>query len=132
VSGLATAVRQGDLLVKEVARLALALGLETREQFKLGRRIWGAERRIDVVVTNPLDRRRLGIECKYQGTTGTAEEKIPAIIQDLAAWPIPGLVVFHGEGFTTHMRSFLIASGKAVALPDLEAWLRLFFGLSLD
>jgi hypothetical protein len=132
VSGLATAVRSGDLLVKQVARMAFALGLEAREQFKLGRRIWGAERRIDVVITNPIDRRRLGVECKYQGTTGTAEEKIPAIIQDLAAWPIPGLVVFDGEGFTTHMRNFLIASGKAVALEDLEAWLRLFFGLPLD
>jgi hypothetical protein len=30
------------------------------------------------------------------------------------------------------MRSFLIASGRAVELVDLEAWLRLFFGLSLD
>jgi hypothetical protein len=132
VSGLATAVRSGDLLAKEVARMALMLGLEAREQFKLGRRIWGAERRIDVIVTNPSDRKRLGIECKYQGTAGSAEEKIPATIQDLAAWPIPGLVVFSGEGFTPHMRSFLIASGKAVALEDLEAWLRLFFGLSLD
>jgi hypothetical protein len=132
VSGLATAVKSGDLLVKEVARLAQSLGLDTREQFKLGRRIWGAERRIDVVLTSPIERRRLGVECKYQGTTGTAEEKIPATIQDLAAWPIPGLVVFSGEGFTTHMRSFLIASGKAVALEDLEPWLRLFFGLALD
>lgn len=132
MSGLATAVKSGDLLVKEVVKLALGLGLEAREQFKLGRRIWGAERRIDVVLTGPLDRRRLGVECKYQGSSGTAEEKIPATIQDLGAWPIPGLVVFNGEGFTTHMRSFLIASGKAVALEDLEPWLRLFFGLSLD
>jgi hypothetical protein len=131
VSGLATAVKSGDLLVKEVVRLALGLGLEAREQFKLGRRIWGAERRIDVVLTGALDRRRLGVECKYQGSQGSAEEKIPATIQDLAAWPIPGLVVFSGDGFTTHMRSFLIASGKAIALEDLEPWLRLFFGLEL-
>ena len=48
------------------------------------------------------------------------------------AWPIPGIVVFSGDGFSPYMRSFLIASGRAVELPDLEAWLRLFFGLPLE
>jgi hypothetical protein len=131
MSGRAAAVQSGDQLCKIVVALARELGLEAREQFRLGRRIWGAERRIDVVLTNPSDRRRLGIECKYQGTVGTAEEKVPAIVQDLAAWPIPGLVVFGGEGFSTHMRSFLLATGKAIHVDDLEAWLRLFFGLEL-
>lgn len=129
--GRAGAVTSGDALVKEVAALVRALGLEAREQFKCGRRVWGAERRIDVVATNPSDRRRLGLECKYQGSQGTAEEKIPAIIQDIDAWPIPGLVVFSGPGFTSNMRSFLIASGRAVELGELEPWLRLFFGLDI-
>ena len=122
----------GDLLVKQVVGLATALGLESREQFRCGRRIWGAERRIDVVLTNPVDRKRLGVECKFQGSHGTAEEKIPTTIQDMAAWPIPGLVVFSGEGFSPLMRSFLIASGKAVDFEDLQSWLRLFFGLDLQ
>jgi hypothetical protein len=89
-----------------VAALAARLGLLTREQFKCGRRIWGAERYIDVVLTHVESRRRLGIECKYQGTAGSAEEKIPAIIQDITAWPIPGLVVFSGSGFSTNIKSF--------------------------
>jgi hypothetical protein len=129
--GLATAVTSGDLLTKEVVVLVNSLGLVARVQVKVGRRIWGAERKIDIVVTNPDDRKRLGIECKYQGTSGTAEEKIPTTIQDIAAWPIPGIVVFGGAGFTPNMRSFLIASGKAVEFVDLEPWLRLFFGLEL-
>src|SRR5262245_58239230 len=104
MSGRATAVQTGDQLCKVVTALGRELGLEAREQLRLGRRIWGAERRIDVILTNPADRRRLGVECKYQGTPGTAEEKVPAIVQDLAAWPIPGLVVFGGEGFSVHMR----------------------------
>jgi hypothetical protein len=131
MSGLATAVQNGDQLCKVVVALGRDLGLEAREQFRLGRRIWGAERRIDVILTNPADRRRLGIECKYQGTMGTAEEKVPAVVQDLGAWPIPGLVVFGGEGFSVHMRSFLIGTGKAIHVGDLEPWLRLFFGLEL-
>jgi hypothetical protein len=74
-------------------------------------------------------RRSLGIECKWQGGSGSAEEKIPATIQDIAAWPTPGLVVFHGDGFSPNMRSFLHASGKAVTFGDLGDWLKLYFGL---
>ena len=129
--GRERAVQGGNELVKLVVQLVSTLGLEAREQFRAGHRIWGAERRIDIVVTNPATRQRLGIECKYQGTTGSAEEKIPTTIRDIEAWPIPGIVVFSGEGFSPHMRSFLIASGKAVLFEDLEAWLRLFFGLEL-
>jgi hypothetical protein len=132
MSGRGTAPSGGDALELAVANLAQRLGLEVRRQVKVGRRLWGAERRIDVVVTEPTSRRRLGLECKFQGVPGTAEEKIPTTIQDISAWPIPGLVVFSGEGFSPYMRSFLIASGRSVELEDLEAWLRLFFGLPLD
>lgn len=105
----------------------LALTVET--EVYVGRRIWGARRRIDLVITDPVQRRSLGIEVKFQRTAGSAEEKIPSTLEDIAAWPIQGLVVFHGPGFSTHMRSFLLASGKAVELADLETWLRLYFVL---
>lgn len=128
----AAAVVSGDELELRVGRLAASLGLDARRQVRVGRRLWGAERKIDVVLTNPLDRKRLGIECKFQATPGSAEEKIPTTIQDIAAWPIPGIVVFDGQGFSPHMRAFLVSSGRAVEFVDLEAWLRLFFGLDLD
>ena len=131
MSGKAAAVANGDALCRAVVELAASLGLTSRQQFKCGRRIWGAERFIDVVLTHAETRRRIGLECKFQGSTGSAEEKIPAVIQDIAAWPIPGLVVFSGPGFSTNIRSFLIASGRAVDLEDLESWLRLFFALDL-
>ena len=109
--------------------LAGSLGLQSRTQVRVGRRLWGAVRRIDVVLTYAETRRTLGLECKFQHQQGTAEEKIPSTIQDIAAWPIRGLVVFSGEGFTPNMRSFLISSGKAVELDDLREWLVLYFGL---
>jgi len=49
----------------------------------------------------------------------------------VAAWPIPGLVVFAGEGFTDNMKLFLISTGKAVEFSELQPWLCLFFGLPL-
>jgi hypothetical protein len=82
-----------------------------------------------VVLTHAETRRTLGVECKFQGSQGTAEEKIPSTIQDIAAWPIPGIVVFAGEGFSPNMVAFLISTGKAVELEDLRAWLSLYFGL---
>lgn len=127
--GRATAVTNGDHLVIEVVNLAVELGLQSRTQVRVARRIWGAVRRIDVVLTHPETRRTLGLECKFQGVQGTAEEKIPSTIQDIAAWPIPGIVVFAGEGFSPHMVSFLISTGKAVEFDDLRAWLALYFGL---
>jgi hypothetical protein len=131
MAGRAAAVVSGDVLCKEVVATAARLGLTAREQYQCGRRIWGAVRMIDVVLTDPASRRRLGVECKFQGTQGSAEEKIPAIIQDIAAWPIPGLVVFSGPGFSANIKSFLIASGRAVDFDDLDPWLRLFFSLDL-
>lgn len=127
--GRARAVANGDELAKAVVDLGRELGLEPMEQVRVARRIWGAERFIDVVLTHPLSRKTLGIECKFQGVRGTAEEKIPATIKDIEAWPIPGLVVFAGEGFTENMRSFLISTGKAVEFEELTPWLCLFFGL---
>ncbi|HMJ11908.1 MAG TPA: PD-(D/E)XK nuclease superfamily protein [Polyangiaceae bacterium] len=132
MAGKATAVSSGDVLCKTVVALGHSLGLVATEQFRCGRRIWGAERYIDIVLTHVESRQRLGLECKFQGTSGSAEEKIPAIIQDIAAWPIPGLVVFSGAGFSSNIKSFLIASGRAVELEDLEAWMRLFFSLELQ
>lgn len=131
MAGGAKAVTSGDELCKAVCTLGKQLGLEVREQFKVARRIWGAERRIDVILKDPKTAKTLGVECKFQGVGGTAEEKIPSTIQDISAWPIDGLVVFSGPGFTENMKAFLISTGKAVDFSDLEPWLRLYFGLPL-
>ena len=130
--GKALAVSNGDDLVKAVVQLARDLGLDSKQQVRVARRIWGAVRRIDVVLTHPQTRKTLGIECKFQAVMGTAEEKIPSIINDIAAWPIPGLVVFAGEGFTENMKLFLVSTGKAVEFVDLRPWMCLFFGLALE
>ena len=129
--GRATAALSGKTLEEAVRRVAEGLVLETTSQVKVGHRIWGAQRRIDLIVSNQ-DGRRLGLECKYQGTAGSAEEKIPAIIRDIEAWPIDGLVVFAGNGFSNNMRAYLLSTGKAIPLEDLEMWLRLYFNLPLS
>lgn len=129
MAGLGTAVKNGNELKRLVVEVGVSLNLNAATEVKVGRRIWGAVRNIDVVLTDPITRQRIGLECKYQGSTGTAEEKIQATLEDIRAWPIKGLVVIAGPGFSQNMRGYLISTGNVVDLEDLSDWLRLYFGL---
>ena len=127
--GKSKAVESGNGLRDVVAELGRELNLATEIEVSVGRRVWGAKRRIDVVMKHPETRVSLGIECKYQGGSGSAEEKIPATIEDIRAWPIRGIVVYSGAGFSSNMESYLLSTGMAVGFEDLENWLELYFGL---
>ncbi len=127
--GRAKAVESGNQLRDEVASIGRNLELAAEIEVSVGRRIWGARRRIDVVLKHPETRVSLGIECKYQGGSGSAEEKIPATIEDIRAWPIRGIVVYAGAGFSKNMESYLLSTGMAVELQDLKKWLELYFGI---
>jgi len=127
--GKASAVTSGRELQKKVIGIGQSLGLSVESEVKVGRRIWGAQRRIDVVLKHLETRVSLGIECKYQGGTGSAEEKIPATIEDIRAWPIRGIVVYSGKGFSANMQAYLLSTGMVVELDDLKTWLELYFGL---
>lgn len=131
MSGGEKAVRNGDVLCKEVAELGRRLGLLVQEQYQCARRISGGKRYIDVVLMHPASRLCLGVECKSQESTGSAEEKIPLTIEDLSHWPIRGVVVISGDGFSVNMKQFLLSSGCVLEFGDLEPWLRLFFGLDI-
>jgi hypothetical protein len=113
--------------VARVVEAARARGIKAKTEFRCGRRLWGAVRYIDVVLAH--GGLRLGIECKYQSTSGSAEEKLIGTIKDIEAWPIPGILVFDGAGFSEKMTAYLFSTGKAVQFEDLENWLRLFFAL---
>jgi hypothetical protein len=125
------AVVAGAKLVDRVDDLAVSLGLDVHREFRLGRRVWGAERRIDLLLTQPATRVRLGVECKVQNSGGSAEEKLLATVQDIETWPMRGLVVLDGNGFSVAMRNHVVGSGRAVDFDDLEVWLRIFFRLEL-
>lgn len=129
MAGKAKAVGSGNELRDRVADLARELGLDAGIEVAVGRRIWGAKRRIDVVLRHEETRRSLGVECKFQQSQGSAEEKIAGTIEDIRAWPIRGIVVFAGAGFSPNMKAYLLSTGVAVELPDVKTWLELYFGL---
>jgi len=129
MSGKGTAPKSGEDLKQKVVGLAMKLGLKVETEVTAARRLWGAKRHIDVVLTQEKTGKNLGVECKFQGGSGSAEEKIPATIKDIESWPIPGIVVIEGKGFSANMQGYLMATGKVVWFEDLEDWLRLYFAL---
>jgi hypothetical protein len=50
-------------------------------------------------------------------------------VKDIEFWPIPGVVVIGGEGFSENMQGYLMSTGKVVWFEELQEWLRLYFGL---
>lgn len=129
MAGKGTAPKSGAELKNRVVELADKLGLQADIEVVAARRLWGAKRYIDVVLTHKETGKKLGIECKYQGVGGSAEEKIPSTINDINHWPILGIVVIDGKGFSKNMEGYLISTGKVVWFQDLEGWLKLFFAL---
>ncbi len=122
-------MKSGTDLRDAVVKVAVDLGFHADIEVKIGRRIWGAKRSIDVVLRHPDSHMSLGVECKWQGVSGSAEENIPATINDIEAWPIRGIVVFDGPGFSDNIRGYLLSTGKAIQLMDLKTWLELYFGV---
>ncbi len=122
-------IKSGSELEQAVAKVGAALGLEVETQVVMGDRIWGTRRHVDVVLSKPDTERMLGIECKYQRSKGTVEEKIPLTVEDMEDWPIRGIVVLHGEGFSRDLRPFLKGRGRIVEFNRLAEWLRFYFRL---
>ena len=118
-------------LVKAVCETVESFQLLTERKVSVGRTLWGSNRIIDVVVSDPETGERLGILCRYQGTSGTTYEKIPAQIEDMRAWPIRGVVVLAGDEFPAEFKGFVRGTGLAIELGELDDWLRMFFGRAL-
>ena len=117
-------------------------GLVVYREVNLGKTIIGKDRQIDVFVLRPRDQVAIAIECKYQDVQGTADEKIPYALDDLAALWVPGCLVYAGRGWSKGVLHQLEASrlaayclpegpqfGRAKATRELDYLLAATFGL---
>jgi hypothetical protein len=91
-----------------------AFGLVVYTEVNLGKTIIGKRRRIDVFVCHETKNLALGLECKYQATSGTTDEKVPYALADLEAMWIPGCLVYAGEGWSSGVLHTLDGSRNAV------------------
>lgn len=88
-------------------------GLDVYRELSLGKTIIGKNRRIDILVIERDTKRALVIECKYQDSTGTVDEKIPYAIEDLKAIGMPVCLAYAGDGFSEGVQHLLAASPLA-------------------
>lgn len=114
-------------LEEAVAQLGISLGLRAEREVTMGHRVYGGERKVDVVLSHPETSVRLGIECKYQESEGTAYLKIPSTFDDIYEWEIPGIVVWHGTKFTPAFIDYIRKKGSAIEFAELARWLAVFF-----
>lgn len=91
-----------------------AHGLVVYTEVNLGKTIIGKRRRIDVFIRHESEQPALGLECKFQATSGTTDEKVPYALADLEAMWIPGCLVYAGEGWSRGVLHTLEGSRNAV------------------
>ena len=108
-----------DLIATYLHRTFSSHGLVVYTEVALGKTIIGKDRRIDVFVVRQHDQRAIAIECKYQDSKGTVDEKIPYALQDLEALRVAGCLVYAGDGWSSGVLHTLAASRLAAyCLPD--------------
>lgn len=89
-----------NLVARYLAHNYSGRGLKVYREVSLGKTIIGKDRRVDVFALLEGERTALAVECKYQDTQGTVDEKIPYALKDLEAVRIPACIVYAGVGFS--------------------------------
>jgi len=134
-------IRTGTELVTEVKNILARYSLPFRieEPSITGSVINGKQRYIDISVYDPqidwLKGEKLGkpvmqIECRYQGVSGSAEEKFFLAVSERArdiSLGVGSVVVFHGDGFSVFTRRHALLNG-CIPFAAFEAWVATYFG----
>jgi hypothetical protein len=68
---------------------------------------------IDIFCVGEDSQKAFAIECKFQDSQGTVDEKIPYALDDLRALPMVGCIAYAGQGFSDGVRHMLAASRHA-------------------
>lgn len=113
----------GNQYRRLVARYLLAAhgkrGIHLYEEVSLGTSIIGKQRRVDLLVVVPSTGEALALECKYQDSSGTTDEKIPYALADLEAMRVPAVIAYAGSGWSEGVLHLLQSSSRAAyCLPD--------------
>jgi hypothetical protein len=121
-----------DLVAGYIAKNYAECGLRVYTEISLGKTILGKSRRVDVFAVRDSDRAALAIECKFQATSGTTDEKIHYALADLEAMWVPGCLCYAGQGWSQGVLRALEASRHAVYCQPDESLARTGDTLQLD
>jgi hypothetical protein len=90
-----------------------ARDLKVYREIRVGKSIIGKNRRIDVFCVSESNNQAFAIECKFQDSSGTVDEKSPYALDDLEALPMAGCITYAGKGFSDGVLHMLRASPRA-------------------
>jgi hypothetical protein len=102
-----------DLVASYVARRFAPRSLKVYREVRVGKTIIGKNRCIDIFCVSEASQKAFAIECKFQDSQGTVDEKIPYALDDLRALPMVGCIAYAGQGFSGGVLHMLAASEHA-------------------
>ena len=109
-----------NLIAAYLARRFAARGLKVYREIRVGKSIIGKNRCIDVFCVREADSTAFAIECKFQDSPGTVDEKIPYALDDLQALPMAGCIAYAGKGFSEGVLHMLGAAPRAAYCLPLD------------
>ena len=116
-----TGAEYANLVASYVARRFGPRGLRVYREIRVGKSIIGKNRCIDVFCVCERNNKAFAIECKFQDSQGTVDEKIPYALDDLRALPMAGCIAYAGSGFSDGVLHMLGASRYAAyCLPAFD------------
>jgi hypothetical protein len=108
-----------NLIASYVSRRFGSRGLAVYREIRVGKSIIGKNRCIDVFCVREADSKAFAIECKFQDSPGTVDEKIPYALDDLRALPMAGCIAYAGKGYSEGVLHMLRAApGASYCLPS--------------
>ena len=123
-----TGTDYANLIASYVANRFGSRGLKVYREIRVGKSIIGKNRCIDVFCVR--DAEAFAVECKFQDSPGTVDEKIPDALDDLEALPMAGCIAYAGSGFSEGVLHMLRAAPRAAycfphqgqIVPSAETW----------
>ncbi|HEY5954969.1 MAG TPA: PD-(D/E)XK nuclease superfamily protein [Polyangiaceae bacterium] len=114
-----TGTEYRQLLARYIVAMFGERGIKVYEEVGAGTTIIGKQRRLDLFIWEQSRNLVMAIECKYQDSFGTVDEKIPYALEDIAQVPFPGIIAYAGRGFSDGVMHLLQSSSRAAyCLPD--------------
>jgi hypothetical protein len=108
-----TGAEYANLVAGYVSKRFGSRTLKVYREIRVGKTIIGKNRCIDIFCVSDDSRKAFAIECKFQDSQGTVDEKIPYALDDLRALPMSGCIAYAGQGFSEGVLHMLAASRHA-------------------
>ena len=108
-----TGAGYANLVAAYLSQRFAVRGLKVYREVKIGKTIIAKNRCIDIFCVSESTNDAFAIECKFQDSEGTVDEKIPYALDDLQALPMRACIAYGGKGFSKGVLHMLEASPHA-------------------